>query len=331
MILIVTEPFDPHVDHVVPELERRDIPYQRIHLSDFPSNGTVTIIFGGSLDRGLLVARDQTIELNQLTSVWLRRRPRFGMPDSMGHEERLVAEEECRSLLRGLWRSLPHVVWVSHPDAIAAADAKPEQLRRARDLGFSVPRTCFSNDPEQIRTFCSTLGGPDAVVYKPFNPMMFRMPGDKYTGVVYATRLSERDLDRLDEVRLCPGIFQERVPKRRDIRVTVFGDRVFAVGIESQNRGATAEDWRAYPWSDPSQFPEHLALEIDSSLADRCVELVQSYGLSFGAIDLVESSQGEFIFLEINPNGQWAWIEERTGLPMRNALVDLLARSHSPS
>jgi len=99
---------------------------------------------------------------------------------------------------------------------------------------------------------------------------------------------------------------------------------VIAVAIESQAIPATREDWRAYRWDVDADFPPHLPFRIEAELEERCVGLVGSYGLGFGAIDLVQSSDGEMLFLELNPNGQWAWIEQRTGLPMARAPVDVL-------
>ncbi|MNZ28723.1 hypothetical protein D3C78_459550 [compost metagenome] len=46
--------------------------------------------------------------------------------------------------------------------------------------------------------------------------------------------------------------------------------------------------------------------------------------LRYGAIDFVCDPQGNLWFLEINPNGQWAWIENLTGYPIAEAIVDEL-------
>ena len=56
-----------------------------------------------------------------------------------------------------------------------------------------------------------------------------------------------------------------------------------------------------------------------------CVDLTKYYGLEFGAIDLVLTPEGNYVFLEINPNGQWAWIEVLTRLPISDAIANLLA------
>ena len=313
MLLVVTERFDPHVDHVLPELERRSMAYVRLHLEDVPTAVRITNLIEDNGDRGFLRIRGRNVDLRSLAAIWYRRSAPFELPESLDEEERAAADAECRSHVRGLWRTLEHVTWVSHPDSIRAAGSKAEQLLRANRLGFSVPRSCFSNDPEEVAAFCERLGGPQRVIYKPYNPMMFNLPQTTRLGVVYATPLDESDLSRLDEVRLCPGIFQERIEKRRDIRVTIFGDRAIAVAIDSQGIPATREDWRAYRWDVDADFPPHLPFRLDAELEELCVELVGSYGLRFGAIDLVEARDGKIVFLELNPNGQWAWIEQRTG------------------
>lgn len=53
---------------------------------------------------------------------------------------------------------------------------------------------------------------------------------------------------------------------------------------------------------------------------------LDSFGLLFGAFDFSVTPNGEWWFLECNPNGAWAWIEDRVQLPIANALADLLAR-----
>jgi len=68
----------------------------------------------------------------------------------------------------------------------------------------------------------------------------------------------------------------------------------------------------------------HLPFELPKTIADKCVKLTKKLGLCFGAIDLALIKDGSYIFFEINPNGQWGWLEEKTDLPMRSALLNML-------
>lgn len=121
-------------------------------------------------------------------------------------------------------------------------------------------------------------------------------------------------------------IFVARHPKAYEVRIAVFGEKVFACRIPSQEGAETGIEWRAHDWDDPASFPPHAATTIPDDLAESCRLLVRDYGLAYGAIDMVVTADGEHVFLELNPNGQWAWIEERTGLKLGNALVDVLQR-----
>ncbi len=120
-------------------------------------------------------------------------------------------------------------------------------------------------------------------------------------------------------------ILQREISKASDLRVTVVGDDVFAVSIDSQTQTETEVDWRK---GDGLQLG-HAITQLPDEIASRCVELVRAMDLRFGAIDLIEDREGRYWFLEINPNGQWAWLETRTGAPIASAIVDELARVHT--
>jgi len=117
-----------------------------------------------------------------------------------------------------------------------------------------------------------------------------------------------------------PYLFQLLVPKAYDIRVAVIGSEAYAVGIGSQSAAGSEVGWRRGDTSDLDHWVETLP----ENLAEQCVSLVASYGLAFGAIDLARRADGGYAFFELNPNRQWAWLERRTGIPLRSRLADLL-------
>jgi hypothetical protein len=323
MILIVTQRLDPHVDRVEPLLDERGLPWVRLHLSDLPAHVGASIVLSSEpTTSGTLMSRRGPVPLADITAVWYRRTEQPDPGPFDDEETGLFAQAECRALIRALWTGLSHAFWVSSPTAIQGASNKLEQLLRARGQGFRVPRSCFSNVPEDILGFVAAEGGPENVVYKPSTSLIVTH-ADGTSGVAYTTTLSDELLGRLGEIRRAPGIFQQRVRKRRDIRVTVFGDRAFSVAIESQEGRETVDDFRAAAWGGPP-LP-HVALP-GFELEAQCVELVRSYGLAYGAIDIVEAVDGSYWFLEINPNGQWAWQENLARVPMAEALVDMLQR-----
>jgi len=122
----------------------------------------------------------------------------------------------------------------------------------------------------------------------------------------------------LESLSYAPVIFQRRIEKKIDLRVTVVGDQVFAVSIDSQALKETETDWRH---SSVSSL-DHEVFDLPKDLGESCKLMVKRLQLRYGAIDLVMDKSGKYWFLECNPNGQWAWIENRTGLPISAAIVD---------
>jgi glutathione synthase/RimK-type ligase-like ATP-grasp enzyme len=139
--------------------------------------------------------------------------------------------------------------------------------------------------------------------------------------VLYTQALDEGMLQALDDIGPEPYLFQALVTKAADVRVTVVGDKAYACRIGSQQVSGAEVDWRAGELRDLS----HSAVTLPSDVDNRCVELARSFGLRFAAIDLAETVEGGYVFFEVNPNGQWAWVEQMTGQPLRTALADELA------
>ena len=123
------------------------------------------------------------------------------------------------------------------------------------------------------------------------------------------------------EIELCPVLLQRYINKRCDWRVTVVDDRVFACRIQSQANPQYAVDMRK-GLADLGML--HELAELPDGVEERCIAMVRRLSLRFGAIDLVEDEDGRIWFLEINPNGQWAWIEDRTGAPLARTIAEAL-------
>jgi glutathione synthase/RimK-type ligase-like ATP-grasp enzyme len=138
--------------------------------------------------------------------------------------------------------------------------------------------------------------------------------------VVFSNKVVNLDCFSEQEFKLVPVIAQQWIDKAYDLRVTVVGDKIFAVKIDSQISPETEIDWRA----GHSIIPPHSPYVLPQTIFKSCLSLTKHLNLSFGAIDLVRDKQGNYWFLEINPNGQWAWLETQTGLPISDCIAALL-------
>ena len=136
------------------------------------------------------------------------------------------------------------------------------------------------------------------------------------------TRITERDLAMLDTVRFAPGLFQEYVPKRIELRVTVIGDEVFTAELHSQTFDEARDDWRTFEQDIP--IYEH---QLPDKIAAQCIDLTRSYGLNYSTSDFIVTPDGRYVFLEMNPNGQYLWVEEYVpSLRMTEAMAACLIR-----
>jgi glutathione synthase/RimK-type ligase-like ATP-grasp enzyme len=68
---------------------------------------------------------------------------------------------------------------------------------------------------------------------------------------------------------------------------------------------------------------------LPAAIEEKCVALTQRLGLRFGCIDMIVTPEDKYVFLEINPNGQWRWVQELTGMPIAEAIADLLIHAEA--
>lgn len=313
MILIVTSKRDLTSDFIVLELQRRGLPYLRVNTEDLP-RGTF-YCRPGIDDTWHFELEGVPFDLAHVKAAYFRRP---GTPEPLSEineAERPYSAAEWQATLQSLYWAIGDR-WLNAPYAIALAEDKIRQLTQARKLGFLIPNTLIGNSPPEALAFAAGGG----VIGKPLRNAVVSGPcSDR---VVFTSRVAIDVHTDLLAISACPLILQQEIKKRYDVRVTVVGDRVFAATIDSQSNPDTEVDWRKTSTPD---LP-HSTYVLPPEVAKACVTLTKSLGLRFGALDFVLDLAGQFWFLEVNPNGQWAWIETRTGHPIAGAIVAELER-----
>jgi hypothetical protein len=325
-IVIVTDVVDIHADRVIKLLvEMGELPI-RINSRDVPLNASLSVGLDGNRWTGTLRISGscRMVDVADIRSVWWRRPGAFGLADELTAWEREFAQDEVRHATRGLWSAID-CHWVSRPELIERASYKIEQLSRAAGLGFDVPRTVVTNDPERVRQFLEEC--PGGVVYKvltdPYlalGPYLQREPQARVRPLMVMSTLVNGDATTvLDTVRTVPCQFQQLVHGRGELRVTVIDDELFCAEIVPPDHARpdhitpdhitpdhVTPDWRRHGLDFGMR-----AADLPDEVAARCLALVRSYGLAFGAIDLIVTPDDRYVFLEINPNGQFLFVQER--------------------
>jgi glutathione synthase/RimK-type ligase-like ATP-grasp enzyme len=318
MILILTDESDPHADHLEQRLAERGARFLRFDPGHFPAKAHIAMSYGAAGHRrSTLITGDRSVDLASVASVWYRRpTPTQPHNEIVDADARDYITEECSTVLRDLWSSLDCFWLPAAQPVIRKAELKASQLKLAASLGFELPPTLITNNPEELLAFYQAHNGN--IISKLPSSSLYKYTGKTFNR--YTQPVSKRDVAHAAAIRLCPMIFQAYVPKRVELRITVVGERVFAAEIHSQHSNHTRYDWRRY---DRYQTP-YFSHALPGRIERLCVQLVHRQGLCYGAIDMVLTPDGRYVFLEINPNGQYLWIEQMTGLPISDAICDLL-------
>lgn len=299
------------------------LPFVEKHLSEpFIVLDQTAIIDGQSLTLDLSSKEDLRVlmgkkEIRDISGVWYRRPEPFQAdilpvePDLRQYS--IAALREFGILLRTLF---PDATWVSDFYAIRRAEDKVLQLTLARKIGFNVPNTIVTSDEAAARHF---IHAHRSVIAKPIQAEFFVRDAKTYN---FYTRKINAKTD-LTGLNLAPAIFQQALDVKLDLRITVVGNQVFAASIQENNisAGSSVRDWRIAQYRDGMTI---RAYDLPKAIATQCVTLVRNLGLKFGAIDMILDKAGKYWFLENNPNGQWAFVEEITDQPIGKALADLL-------
>jgi glutathione synthase/RimK-type ligase-like ATP-grasp enzyme len=321
VILILTNAGDRLQPHAVTALERKGARYVRWNTETFPQSVGITFRYNDeNVDVSSLRIDGKIVDLADIRTVWYRRPLPSIVSPEMTKENQEFAKAESRHVLTALWHCLSSRFWVNPYDAGRSAERKPFQLQIARAVGFEVPRTLITNDPELVRQFfdsCRT-----GMIYKSLDAYA-RKGKDAALGI-FTTPVSREQLHaHCDQVKLAPCIFQEYVPKKCELRVTVMGKNIFTSEIESQSNESAKDDWRRpilvnHPKVSKSELPTPIAIMIQ--------EMLRRMGLVFACMDFIVTPDGRYVFLELNPSGEWYWVEDKTGMPLLDSFTDMLIK-----
>ncbi|MFD5435996.1 MvdC/MvdD family ATP grasp protein [Kitasatospora sp. NPDC127067] len=314
-MLVITHDLDPTADYVLRELNARGVPFWRTDVADFPQRMTMTAELGpdgqwiGTLNGAL-----RGVDLSELASVWWRKPTAFQFAAGMSGPEQRFAASQAKRAFAGVLGSLPGVLWVNRPEHNADC-TKPAQLTAAAGARLPVPATLVTNVPRAVREFAERCGG--RIVTKVLGGIVHTENGQR--GQMYTTRVPE---DRWDDPRaaLTAHLYQQEITdKAYEVRVTCVAGQLFPVRIDAPD-GPGRLDWRTDS-KNLTYTPERLPEPIRTGILD----MLRRLGLVFAAVDLIVDRSGTHWLVDVNPGGQWAWIDV-TRDAVTNAIADLLQK-----
>ncbi|MER5630081.1 ATP-grasp ribosomal peptide maturase [Streptomyces nitrosporeus] len=310
-VLVLTNVYDVTADVVLRLLAERRVPVARFDPgADLHTDASLTAAYRSGVQRGMLRTSSRELDIARVRSVWVRRPSPYEGPPGLSGQDRRFAAEQSSWGTGGVLASLPGAHYVNHPWNNRAAESKPVQLSVAQRSGFLLPDTLITDDPREARGFIDSTDS--GAVYKPLWNTAYRVDGQPHSVWVREVRGHEVT----DAVSVCPHMFQVKVGKAFDARVTAVGDRVFGVRIDSPDL-----DWRRR-----QNLMTCTPVEVPGAIARAIAAYTVGLGLAYGAFDFAVTSAGDWYFLECNPNGQWAWQPAGTTAAIARALADQLEK-----
>lgn len=316
--LIVTHSRDnDSVEMVSRALEKRGATPFRFNTDLFPTEVSIRIALDRSGERVEIETKEGKVDARELAGAWHRRIAiASAIPADMDKQVRFAAVEESRRVVNGMLVSLPCFVLDTWP-RLRIAENKQLQLELARAAGLDVPKTLVTNDPAAARAFWDECRG--RVVTKMMASFAIYEEGQEK--VVFTNPVTEKDLEGLDGLRFCPMTFQEVLDKSVELRVTVVGERVFTAAIDSNQMERSKTDWRREGSALISKWTKS---ELPKDVERGMLKVMDALGLNYGAADFIVTPEGRTVFLEVNPAGEFFWLERENGLPISEAIADVL-------
>lgn len=308
-VVIISSKSDVHATTVLEELRTMGQPAVLLDLSDFPLHSQLAIDYANQRDHQFtLKTPAAAIDFAEVGSIWWRRPQNFQLDPALQDAAAVqFAFNESHEAITGLWHALD-VFWINDPARDATAHRKAYQLRLARETGLIIPETLITNDPAAARQFIERNG---KAVCKAFSATEANWR---------ETRLvREQELANLQAVSFAPVIFQRYIEAVYDLRITVVGGEIFPAAIHSQET-AYAIDCRM-----DIGRARIEAVSLPQPVKAQLLRLMDQLGLVYGAIDMRLQSDGTYVFLEINPAGQFLFIENATKQPIAHTVAKTLA------
>lgn len=302
-VLLISNRFDFSTDFIAIELSNQGIDFIRINRDELKDYWIEFDPITPEL-KAKYNEYSFTISVNRLKSIYYRA-PTF-LRDIF--QEGLSEEEQ---LIRTQWaafvRSLcvfENVKWLNNPTDIYKAEIKPYQLFIANKLGIKIPKTTVTNVSFNSDFEYQAIKSIDTAI----------VSIGENEGFVYTEIYKKNELEVVKYTS--PFFIQQGLVPKIDIRVTVVENDVIAIKITSDKE--IDEDWRRY-----KDELTYSIFELPKAVHDFCINYTKKLNLNFGAIDLV-LYDNEYYFIEINPTGEWSWLQKNTGYHFDKLIVKSL-------
>ncbi|WP_312902405.1 MvdC/MvdD family ATP grasp protein [Chryseobacterium taichungense] len=312
MILCITHSRDFYnIDIFFEYLKSKNIPYFRLNSDKLNNDQKISISENGF---ELTDESGNTIKSEEITAVWHRKSWQINIPEELDEDYRRIFFKEYSTLRYNLFTALEHLPWINPFENENKIDGnKMLQLNIAKKHGLTVPKTIFSNDADKITAFFHGYCN-GKMVAKLHGVISKSMGGENFL----STNIIDEDaLDGIADIEYCPMIFQPYIEKEYELRIVYLDGEFFTGKINNSEN----TDWRIaqgnYFWS---------AYLLPENIKQNLTAMMNEMGLYIGAIDMIKGADGNYYFLEVNPQGEWGMLQKDLDFPIAQRIADNLIK-----
>lgn len=325
MVLIISIQGDASTSEVIEWLVARGKDYVRID-----GDNIKTKFLYYDIDKRELMVRQNGRDINLLErdSVWHRRKgfslnsleiDRADMQKQVflgDHDHKPMMGEELQTLISYLYYSLETGTRLLG-DFEKTSLNKLIVLSIARECGLAIPAGLIITGKQQLAERFEEDASP--VITKAINEGVYKIT-KKYGYYSYTERLTRKDLDHLPD-SFFPSLIQSEVRKKYELRVFYLKGECYAMAIFSQRDRQTTTDFRKYNFERPNRtVPYRLPAEVQQKLA----RVFERLSLDTGSADLIVDENNNYVFLEINPVGQFAMTSLPCNYQLERRIAEIL-------
>lgn len=301
-ILIITSSIDYTVDYIIRQYGSK-YEFYRLNVDMFNK-----YVINVSYEDGFYIKNNQwDIREDEIDAIYYRKPmlPDLSVYDSKYHN---MISRDIITLINGIVDAFDGVV-LSRPSLLKKSENKVFQIRIANKVGFKFPKTSIGTSNNDINNIIDIES-----IIKPLTTGKI-IDGDKCE-IIQTCKIDEYIND---DIALTPLYVQKYIEKKYEVRVTIVDAEVFAVKIMAFND----VDWRI----DQSNNKYEL-IDIPKEIKEKCLKMMDIMNLKFGAFDFIVDRNENYIFLEVNPNGQWLWLEKLLCLEISNKIINYLSKGY---
>ncbi len=317
MLLIISQKDDIHVLETIKYLKCN---YEIIDTGDYPEK--IEISYHYDSEEPLLKHNGKKIDISKVTCIWNRRPFPANLSRFNGNINRFVKRETEDSLYGFYWNlERKGVRLYNHPFDNYTASIKPLQYKTAVICGLNLPKTFIGNNASEAKLFLTS--NKEKIIKGVSLSWAIDEKADKHYSI-FVKKADQKAIDNIDSIKFCPATIQEYIEKIFDLRVIVIDNKIFAYEIHVDGNNEIKIDWRhGGEFHNSIKYKTHNFSEENKL---KILNFMKMLNLRFGALDFSVDINGNYYFLEINPNGQWLWLHNVGRYDLRKEIASVLSQ-----